>query len=243
MAKLGAVCVSGVDRLGNPKENQDFVLFNETNKSTILMCADGAGSSKFGAQGSRFLTKKINLAFQSFETDITLESFKEKTECTIHQVRQIFKKYLTLKKLDLELKEFSSTLLFVFIQKNKTYLAHLGDGAALFLDDANNVAAKSLPQNGEYANQTYFFTNENWRDHLRITEIDQDYSTCFIMTDGVTPFVLKKNDVFLGFISPLVDFIKVNNFSQIEIALSNTLCSSKSLSISTDDKSFGWYMK
>ncbi|MDA7766841.1 protein phosphatase 2C domain-containing protein [Alphaproteobacteria bacterium] len=51
----------------------------------------------------------------------------------------------------------------------------------------------SLPENGEYANQTYFFTDENWRDHLRAGACVEKINFLALMTDGAIPFLIEKN--------------------------------------------------
>ena len=42
----------------------------------------------------------------------------------------------------------------------------------------------SLPRNGEYANETYFFTMDNWKENIRFNFKKEPYDTCLIISDG-----------------------------------------------------------
>ena len=58
----------------------------------------------------------------------------------------------------------------------------------------------SKPENGEYINQTFFITDDNWEEKLRFFKIDFKYEVLLAMTDGVTAMALKNN-------MPLVDLL------------------------------------
>ena len=144
---------------------------------------------------------------------------------------------------DFFLKDFASTIITVVITSNNVFVAHLGDGAAIFLDDQNKLVKSSLPENGEYINQTYFFTNSDWEEHLRFQTLENDFETCLVMSDGVTPFALKGTEVFPEFVVPIINFIRNSKPEISKATLAKTLSSPRSLSVSTDDKTLLWYIK
>ena len=243
MTVLNGISVSGVDRHKKPKENQDYFSFVDINGSAILVCADGAGSTKHGAIGSKFISKKLINGLSAEINNLSEASFKSIILKTVNYSRAILTRYSRMSNDSFFLKDFASTIITVAITSNNVFVAHLGDGAAIFLDDQNKLVKSSMPENGEYINQTYFFTNSDWEEHLRFQTLENDFKTCLVMSDGVTPFALKGTEVFPEFVSPIINFIKNSKPEASQEALEKTLSSPQSLSVSTDDKTLVWYIK
>ena len=79
---------------------------------------------------------------------------------------------------------------------NAGALFHIGDGCASA--HRNTVSgietiAFSEPENGEYINETFFYTESWWREHLRITQIDGVADEVWLMTDGAYELVVPPN--------------------------------------------------
>jgi hypothetical protein len=86
---------------------------------------------------------------------------------------------------------FHATLVGVIAGANGGVFFHIGDGAACAMEaESFSSCIISHPENGEYANETFFFTQPNWRDHLRITPFSAEFNLIALMSDGVTPFAL-----------------------------------------------------
>ena len=73
--------------------------------------------------------------------------------------------------------DHAATLLVAIASPLETLFVHLGDGYGFGLkierDDKSaevilQQLTASFPENGEYANETYFFTDEKWREHLAL---------------------------------------------------------------------------
>jgi len=244
MIKLGSVSVPGQDKNGDQKQNQDCTLeFYDGDLAIIVVC-DGAGSKTFGGVGSdylcRVLVRHLRIAKPS---DYVI--FEETIHRAIDRFRCVIKRLCRQKNLQVTLEDFASTLMIccrqIYSDRISNYCAHIGDGAIFYLDSTFESAEfVSPPENGEYANQTYFVTDKNWRDHLRIHSPPEGALNLILMTDGVTPMALKNNEPFFEFVRPLMLFL--NNSSSVEgsHSLSKMLGSQKSMAISTDDKSVGW---
>ena len=243
MTVLNGISVPGVDRHKKPKENQDYFSFVDTNGLAILVCADGAGSTKHGAIGSKFISKKLINGLSAEIDNLSEASFRSIILKTVNYSRAILTRYSRISNEDIVLKDFASTIITVVITRKNVFVAHLGDGAAIFLDDQNKLVKSSMPENGEYINQTYFFTNSDWEEHLRFQTLEIDFKTCLVMSDGVTPFALKGTEVFPDFVVPIINFIRKSKPEASKEALAKTLSSPRSLSVSTDDKTLVWYIK
>lgn len=242
MAKIGGSSAAGVDQFGNVKLNQDaFRCINKTGMA-LLVCADGAGSSIYGAVGATRLVTNVIKRLSKLHSDADHAAFLSAITIAIEFTRASIQKYCSKSSSNIQLNDFAATLAAVCVTNDRAYFAHLGDGAILFLDDDNELICLSPPENGEYANQTFFFTDLHWKMRLRTEVVSQEFTSCLVMTDGVTPFALKKDGIFSDFTNPILKFLNSATRSKAEDAIYQTLASDKSLSISKDDKTLLWYL-
>ena len=146
---------------------------------------------------------------------------------------------------DIKISDLATTLVLVIGNKDRGYIFHVGDGAALILD-SNNMEnfILSEPMNGQYANETYFITMKNWDNYLRISEYNINFDSIFLFSDGVTPLSLMKGrKPFQGFLLPLINHIKKNKNEDYMKSLKNTLNSERVKKITDDDKTIAFLLK
>jgi hypothetical protein len=62
---------------------------------------------------------------------------------------------------------FATTIVALVCADNFTASVHIGDGLALALTEGGSPALASLPERGDYVNETHFVTDCNWREHAR----------------------------------------------------------------------------
>ena len=74
----------------------------------------------------------------------------------------------------------------VFISNGERYIiGNLGDGLLGSMDSEGKSEVLSLPEHGKYANQSFFVTHKNSKDHLRIHKGRyESHKVYFMMTDG-----------------------------------------------------------
>jgi len=244
MTKVGTVSVPGQDKNGDQKQNQDCASdFYDRDLAIIVVC-DGAGSKTFGGVGSYYLCRVL-IRYLRLTKPSDHVIFRESIERAIVRFRCVIERLCRQKNLRVTLEDFACTMMVCFRQicadRTLNYCAHLGDGAIFYLDSTFETAEfVSLPENGEYANQTYFVTDENWREHLRIHSPPDGAFNLILMTDGVTPMALKNNEPFFDFVRPLMSFLNNSSSQEGNQSLAKMLGSKKSMAISADDKSVGW---
>lgn len=139
----------------------------------------------------------------------------------------------------LSLRDFACTLVGCRVGRAGGYFFHIGDGFGVCTrQDGRSVL--SLPENGEYSDETYFVTDDDWQDHLRVTPVDGVGQGCMIglMTDGASPFAIDRGRTgFFGpFIDPVVRFLRNAADPDGERALQGVLEDEKTFSITADDK-------
>ena len=204
-----------------PCQDKTFKLFFPKKDFYSVALADGAGSYKYSDIGAEFITKKVlyylnskfKYLFKYKKPELTLLSFIEKELIKLSKEKNI------------DVKEFSSTLLFIAIQDNRYILGHIGDGVIGYLSKNNKIEVLSYPENGEYANSTFFTTSFENKRRLKIKKGNLDNIQGFIlMSDGVEESLYNKQ---LKKLIPVTKTIIkwLDNFSekQVEEILKNNL--------------------
>jgi len=134
---------------------------------------------------------------------------------------------------------YAATLVGVVATGDGGYFFHVGDGQGAAEPRATGEATvMSLPENGEYANETYFVSGEEWRQHLRITPIGLPIRSVALMSDGAAPFVMTKGNAALyrPFIDPVEKFLATASDPDGCAALASTLADPRTYRITGDDK-------
>lgn len=92
------------------------------------------------------------------------------------------RRHVRRKKYGIE--DLACTLLFAAYKDGHVLAGHLGDGV-IGIQDGTEVRVLSLPENGEYANSTFFVTDKGALSHLRIYQFDLTGSvSLMLMSDG-----------------------------------------------------------
>ena len=138
-----------------------------------------------------------------------------------------------------ELGNYACTLVGAIADGERGFFFHIGDGQAV-LDgyDALQPPLMSLPENGEYANETYFVTGDAWREHLRITPMDRNQRAIVLMSDGAAPFVMTKGNagLYRPFMDPVERFLISVPEADGSRGLAGTLEDPRTYTITGDDK-------
>lgn len=125
----------------------------------VIALADGAGSerlSQYGAETvTKFICSELSEKFDIYFADNDGAAVKQKL------IKGLLKSLNeTAKRLDCEMKELASTLLFVAVKNEQFIIAHIGDGVIGYLKK-NELKIASQPENGEFVNTTVFTTSKD----------------------------------------------------------------------------------
>jgi hypothetical protein len=135
--------------------------------------------------------------------------------------------------------DYSATMVGVIANGDGGCFFHIGDGLGIAQGAATDaVPVISTPENGEYANETYFITGEFWLDHLRLTRFSMPATTIALMSDGAMPFVMAKNHAGFHrpFIEPVTRYLATVPDDDGSLALGGTLADPRTYLITGDDK-------
>jgi hypothetical protein len=92
--------------------------------------------------------------------------------------------------LKIRLNDLSCTFLGCVLSENDSLFFQLGDGLIVREDYSGNYVSIWLPQNGEYANTTYFLVDDQNLSNLKIVKISEPVHEVALTTDGLQTLIL-----------------------------------------------------
>lgn len=194
--KLAFAAVAGRNKPDKRGACQDAVFGKSLKGISCIALADGAGSRRLSGTGARRAVRVV--------VDYVLANF----DSLFDEVQRDEKRRAASSILDLVLGELSSarfsrrgslgdyacTLIFAATDEDRLLLGHLGDGIA-FSISAESSAIASFPDNGEFANETYFLTADDAIEHFRLAaEKPKTPKSILLASDGAAVSLLRRSD-------------------------------------------------
>jgi hypothetical protein len=137
------------------------------------------------------------------------------------------------------LREYACTLIGVVLSDDYALCFQIGDGCIVTGDDTGYHTV-FWPEQGEYANTTFFVTDEDFLDHIRIDRREKLPGEIALFTDGLQNLVLSfsTRTVHEGFFRPLFTALRKNSKNGDEVDLTThlmALLSSDDVNARSDD--------
>ncbi|MBB1126715.1 PP2C family serine/threonine-protein phosphatase [Thiospirillum jenense] len=196
MYKTVCAAVQGISHSGANIPCQDRVLSMSKNGITVLSLADGAGSAKHSDTGAEIIVNQINrLIIENFHEfyEMNEDNLKVKISSAI-----FYSLFWESFERNIPIKHLSSTLLFVAVNESNYLVGHIGDGMIGYMHNENMeviVDVFSYPAKGEYYNSTFFTTDDNIQQQLRIYRGSMEKIEGFIiMSDGGDEVLFDKKE-------------------------------------------------
>jgi hypothetical protein len=161
------------------------------NKDVLLaLVSDGAGTAKFGKQGSALTCRTLVEAARShFTTAASLPTDDEIFDW-IDLVRTRIEKAAQTR--EAARRDFAATVVAACVTPTEALVIHIGDGAAVFQNE-HNWTVPSWPAQGEYASTTFFITDDP-APSIRIERLPTPPKSVAVFTDGIERLVLRFSD-------------------------------------------------
>lgn len=214
----------------------------------IAAIADGAGSGSRSELGSACCVQSVVSSLRRYfdqpphGVDGSVDAIATSQSNLIDIVDDARREVISLAGTkNLQPSDLACTLVGVVARlPDRGYFFHVGDGAAIAnVSGAASREIVSAPENGEYSNETWFVTAEDWRNHLRITPIEHPIELLAVMTDGSVPLATtaKATTLFHGFIEPITNYLDTHPGEEGNAGLRSILDSTRTSNITNDDKS------
>lgn len=202
--KISSASITGLDR----KCGQDYVVQTPADDFVCVVGADGAGSARHASAGAKFVCLKMRELLLEHRNEIFSYSDQEIKDRLLDMLRQQIREMAD--KNYAKMDDYMSTLMF-FVSDGVQYMAgNLGDGMIGYMGPDGNAAVISYPEKGKYANQSYFVTQPDSYDHLRIQRGTYDCEKVyFLMTDGSAECLYdKRSRSFARILGVFCDWIR-----------------------------------
>jgi serine/threonine protein phosphatase PrpC len=208
---LIAASATGDSHLDSGTECQDAFdyCYSVDREWLAVTVCDGAGSSKQSGVASSYVSGRFSRELIKIATRLSKRQFGSwVTDEILNAVLTIRGELREIAKSD-DLKDFHTTLVAVLLGPASSLGGraglgvHIGDGA-IFGGDLGNDRETSTcyldekffifshPENGEYANETYFVTETQWIKRIRVTPL-QKTDWIALATDGGCSVALTNN--------------------------------------------------
>ncbi len=235
--KIAAVSVIGLGHLKKNIACQDNNYKYQKNGVNILALSDGAGSKSHSYLGSKVLTRKICQYIAKYFDQMYEGNFiKTRNKLMDFLINELEEKKYSLGLESIE--RFASTLLFVATKEDKFIIGHIGDGVIGYIKN-KNLEVISKPENGEFANETYF-VHPRFISKMRLGRgLLEEVEGFILMTDGGESGLYKRNPGELVQSNiDIINWLKSRSVSRVEKALRKNI-KDKFRKITRDDCSIG----
>ncbi len=203
----------------------------------VCLVSDGAGSAKEGGTGAELACNTARSSIEAFLGKPEALSFDESIVVEwIKNIRLAIQE--TADSLDFTSRDFACTLLGAVIGLDNAVFFQIGDGAIV----ASNGCTQGVvfwPDSGQYANMTYFVTEEDAFDHLQIMVTNTHIDEVSLFSDGIQRLALSfdQQTSHLPFFDPMLKVLRQTNPDHCEV-LNDQLVhflSSSAINERTDD--------
>jgi hypothetical protein len=138
-------------------------------------------------------------------------------------------------------REFACTMLVAIVGEEKAAFWQIGDGAICFRErDANRFGYAFWPEKGDYANVTFFVTDQNAQNHLEFDATPIEITDLAIFSDGLERLALdfvsgEAHTAFFAGMFPAVRSLSAPGYSPELSSQIEGFLSSERVNMRTDD--------
>ena len=219
---------------------QDYYKTGCIQSSLYCFVSDGAGSAQYGMEGAEI---SCETALEHIQT-LLINPDYEINEADLINVAETIHDKLNQKAIELkcQARDLACTFLGVVITNNYAGYIQIGDGSIVvkYSDIYSNYQVLFWPQAGEYANMTFFITEESYLANINCKCLDDIPTEIAVFTDGIQRLALlfDSKEVHIPFFEPMFNILNKTE-DALELNTLNkkleTFLESNAINQSTDD--------
>jgi serine/threonine protein phosphatase PrpC len=207
-----AASVCGTSHLKNKQLCQDAHHWQRLSDDILVLAvADGAGSASWGKVGAM-------IAVETAIDNIAAKTITRRSLADDAVVRSLLIEAMVSAKIAVEEEavacekqpsDLASTLIIAIASPELIAVIQVGDGVAVAKDLEGNLTAITVPDHGEFINETTFLTSQNAIESAQLRYWRQDIVNVGVLTDGLQMLAM---NMAIGvphkpFFLPLFDFV------------------------------------
>lgn len=206
-------------------------------EAAIAVVCDGAGSAALSDLGAELVCEALRATAAGFVCERGTTALTR--DDVVGWMEDIQERIAALAEAENATpRDFACTLLFLAASDRNTVCAQVGDGA-IVLNNGQDLEVALWPENGEYANQTFFVSQDDARDHLQFARFGpvRDF---VIFSDGLQRLALNESErrPHPAFFRPLLETVRsAQALDRTKEQLEAFLISDRVNSKTDDDKS------
>lgn len=241
MWRFAAARATGKSHLKTGLPCQDRLACMVLSHGTLIAAiADGAGSAAMGAVGAEIavnsVTSELRRALEAGRSDFAALMREAAVQAREAVVSEAIKQ-------GSDPRSFASTLLVLMLVPDGGAALQIGDGVMVVSDRGNGWSWVFWPQRGEYANTTYFLTDDDAIERIQVEPLPGEISDIALMSDGLEPLALHyasktvHDPFFSGIFRPLFQSDGADEVFHLSESLQQFLSSDQVGSRTDDDVS------
>ncbi len=206
----------------------------------VAAVADGAGSAPAGDLGAEVAVEAVVLHLRR-----SLEEGRSDFQALLREAAAQARAAVLAEALEkgFEARSLASTLLALVLTPEGGGALQIGDGVIVVSDIGDEWGWVFWPQRGEYANTTYFLTDDGALDRIQVETFTTTITDAALMSDGLEPLALHyasgtvHEPFFKGMFQPLIQSGGTGEIDQLSASLEQFLSSERVGSRTDDDLS------
>lgn len=241
---VAASSVTGSSHAGRGESGQDFCRAGSVriadNEYFIGLVADGAGSTTDGGRGAEIACDALHASILE-----TIRQDSDISAVTDEQVRRWIVSSRDRIAAEAQAggkktRDFACTILGAVAGSSHALFFQIGDGAIVIRREGTYQTV-FWPEQGEYANTTFFLSDETFQESLCIEHLDTSPDEIALFTDGIQTLALSfaRKQAHAGFFQPLFSALRndpATSFSDFAGQLRRFLLRDDVSARSDDDK-------
>lgn len=189
--------------------------------------SDGAGSARFGQLGAALSVRWASRILAQEFDHFSHSDAHEASQRLFVRLRRVLRH--RARKAGQDLREFACTLIALAVKRDGQWMGfHIGDGAVVAQGD-DQLVLLSAPQKGEFVNETFFVTDDDFARHFRVLRPQPATAAFFptafaLFTDGLeSQLINDKEDKVAPVFAKLFHWVRTFPKDVVERALYENL--------------------
>lgn len=156
----------------------------------LVVTSDGAGSAAHSEEGSAAVCEETLRWLELRLIDGASFLTEEDGLGLVRNLRHVLMNYAEEPERQYAIRDLACTVNAAAILPSKAWFLQVGDGATIIQSQDSEMEVVFWPDNGEYANQTYFVTDVP-DEHIHTKVVDREVDRLSLMTDGLQSLALQ----------------------------------------------------